>query len=364
MNTRENFLKLIDKYISSDLSSEEREALFNYISSGEYQHILSDHIQGQLENELIAGADLSPHRAQEIIHKILSAEKQTARIIPGLSRKRTVIRRILAISVAAAFIPLVLFVVFHKPARKEVTGGALVSQVKNFYLKENNTGQPLKFRLEDSSMITLKPGSRLSYPAHFLQDKREVYLEGEAFFEVSKNPRRPFYVYNENLVTHVLGTSFTVKTNKLRKEIEVAVRTGRVEVYEKPNEGRNNGTGNGVILTPNQKVIYALESRKFESAVIDIPLPIIPDTAHVKGIPMQKSDFIYDATPLSDILTSLRIVYGIDIETENDNINSCLFTGDISNQNLFEKLDILCQTLNTSYETKGTRILIRGKGCN
>jgi hypothetical protein len=364
MDARENFLKLIGKYISSDLSPEERRRLFNHILSGEHQDILSGHIHSQLKNELIAGADLSPHRAQEIIHKILSAERQTARIIPRFSRRRTIIRRMLAVSAAAAIVPLVLFLVFRKPARKEMARNEVVSYKKDFYEKENNTSQPVKFQLEDASTITLKPGSKLSYPAHFLQDKREVYLEGEAFFEVSKNPRRPFYVYNENLVTHVLGTSFTVKTNKLRKEIEVAVRTGRVEVYEKPGEDKNNKTNNGVILTPNQKVIYALESRKFESTVVDMPLPIVPDAVVVKAALKNTPGFIFDAMPLSDILISLRTVYGIDIETENDSINNCLFTGDISNQNLFEKLDILCQTLNTSYETKGTRILIRGRGCN
>jgi transmembrane sensor len=194
-----------------------------------------------------------------------------------------------------------------------------------------------------------------------------VVLDGEAFFDVSRNAQRPFYVYDGNLVTHVLGTSFNVKINKKKDQIEIAVRSGKVEVYERSTaaeRSENNKFSNGVILTPNQKVVYVVDSRQFQSSIVDEPLPIIRDTVRPDDGPMETGAFVYNATRLSEILQSIKAAYGIDVEVENDNINNCLFTGDISAQNLYEKLDILCQALKDSYEVKGTRILIRGKGCN
>jgi transmembrane sensor len=62
--------------------------------------------------------------------------------------------------------------------------------------------------LEDGTTVHLEKGSRLSFPVHFDPKKREVVLSGEAFFEVTENPSKPFYVYANELITRVLGTSF------------------------------------------------------------------------------------------------------------------------------------------------------------
>ncbi|MEJ0105234.1 MAG: DUF4974 domain-containing protein [Bacteroidota bacterium] len=74
--------------------------------------------------------------------------------------------------------------------------------------------------------------------------------------------------------------------------------------------------------------------------------------------------FVFDESPLSDVLNALQAAYGITIETENNNLNNCHFTGDISRQSLYDKLDILCKSTQCSYEVRGTSIYIRGKGCN
>src|SRR4029077_14541011 len=109
--------------------------------------------------------------------------------------------------------------------------------------------------LSDGSRVTMQPHSVLHYARKFSTDKREVYLQGEAFFRVAKNPSKPFLVYYNNLVTKVLGTSFNVNTNALTGNIEVSVKTGRVQVYEN-KQLINDSKNKAVILTPNQKVIY------------------------------------------------------------------------------------------------------------
>jgi hypothetical protein len=93
---------------------------------------------------------------------------------------------------------------------------------------------------------------------------------------------------------------------------------------------------------------------------VDTPLPVdnINSRREVEDV------YLYESTvPLSEVLRSLEDVYGIEMIVENESLYKCLFTGDISKQNLYTKLDIICKTINASYELVGTKIMIRGKGC-
>jgi ferric-dicitrate binding protein FerR (iron transport regulator) len=225
----------------------------------------------------------------------------------------------------------------------------------------NFSSLPKNVLLEDGSKITLQTGGKIAFPKHFLPGKREVYLEGEAFFEVSKNPSRPFFVYNNNLVTEVLGTSFNIKI--VNGKIEVDVRTGRVAVYENGSRiklSAKEKLENGVIITPNQKVTYYTENRHFITSIVDVPLPVPAKEKQDSAI-----KFVYDDTPLYQVLSSVEKVYGIEIVLENENLKNCPFTGDITKPSLFNKLQFICQVFGASYEIKGTSILIKGgKSCN
>ena len=96
---------------------------------------------------------------------------------------------------------------------------------------ENTSSKEQKITLEDGSLVILKPNSRMSYPKHFGQKTRNVLLTGEAFFNVKKDHNKPFIVHTGDLVTEVLGTSFTIKSDENANVIEVSVQTGRVSVY-------------------------------------------------------------------------------------------------------------------------------------
>ncbi|MBO2010071.1 FecR family protein [Hymenobacter negativus] len=94
-------------------------------------------------------------------------------------------------------------------------------------------GQKQQVRLPDGSLVTLAPQSQLRYPAKFSDTNREVYLEGEAFFEVSKNPHRPFRVHSGTWVTQVLGTKFNVSAVHGAGQTAVSLVEGKVEVFDR-----------------------------------------------------------------------------------------------------------------------------------
>jgi transmembrane sensor len=217
--------------------------------------------------------------------------------------------------------------------------------------QENATDKVIALKLEDGSVINLYPKSKLSYPSHFAKDKREVTLVGNAFFDIKRNPEKPFLVLTGETITKVLGTSFFIKSD-LNAEIEVEVKTGKVSVYKK---GADNPKENGVILTPNQKVIYFDEGNHFVTGLVEKPEVLVT----VKD----KIDFDFKNTPLTEVLKRFKEAYGIDIFLENENIGHCTFSGDLNTMPIYTQLDVLCQTLNATYQIKGTDISVSGKGC-
>jgi len=357
MNKKSRFIQLLELYGSGSISADEHDELFELLSSHKYDDLLGHSIQKDLDGELSPNAaDLPPHISEEIVRNIFLAEKNTAKVLPLKETHRHMWRW-----AAAAIIVMVFagyfFLSTNRSGGNNLSFAALIPD--STIIKANNTDKQDVIILSDGSQVVLQPHSKLYYARDFAADKREVFLEGEAFFKVAKNPAKPFLVYCNNIVTKVLGTSFNVNTNSQTGNIEVAVKTGRVQVYE--NEKLlNDRVNKAVILTPNQKVIYQPGDRLFETALVEKPQSLIDETKNEEAaIP-----FVYDQEKLQNVLKHIEANYGIEIILENTNLNNCMFTGDVSSQDLYTKLKIICLTTNASYEINGTKILIKGNGCN
>lgn len=218
---------------------------------------------------------------------------------------------------------------------------------------KNTSDKPQKIRLEDGSEVVLKVQSSISYPEHFNDKTRNVYLKGEAFFHVKRNPSKPFIVHTGDLVTEVLGTSFTIKAYDEVKSIEVLVATGKVSVYE--DAGKSTKHRNGVILTPNQKIVFDKESKKLSPSLVENPVIVNP--------PKEPIEFIFEESPLASVLERLREAYQIEFIIENHQLTTCSFTADLNGLSLHTQLDLICKSINANYEQRGTVIFINGVGC-
>ncbi|MBB6272927.1 ferric-dicitrate binding protein FerR (iron transport regulator) [Pedobacter cryoconitis] len=231
----------------------------------------------------------------------------------------------------------------------------------NMLEKKNNNPTPLEIKLEDGSIVILQPNSSLSYPQHFSPGTREVSLSGEGYFLISKNPHRPFFVYNKNVITRVVGTSFIIKANPHTEETQVIVKTGKVMVSRNEDQHLHLkhlfDQEKKVILTPNQKTTYTKDNDDFKTTLVADPIPISP-AGDKKAT---KSNYIFDEAPLTEVLNQLQASYGIEIIIEDQELYNNTFTGDISKQNLYKKLDLLCHTIKAHYEISGTKIIIKTK---
>jgi transmembrane sensor len=361
MENSNRFTYLLQQYTSGNILDDELEELFELLSTAQFDSALSINIENELkEGSFDKSADLPPHVAQEIIRNIFKAEKNTAQILPITKH----LFRIWKWGAAAASVILIgLSVYFY--SSENINEKTFASFIPNNTISQYNSTQKEEvLTLSDGSKIALQPKSTLHYPSQFSNGNREVYLEGEAFFQITKNPQKPFSVYYKNIITKVLGTSFTINTNLKTGNVEVVVKIGRVQVSENVKLVKGDVLKNAVIVTPNQKAIYKIDTRLFETTLVEKPEPI-PDTKNANtGLQLNhKTTFIYEQEKLLNVFKEIEDRYGIEIITENANLNNCVFTGDVSGQDLYAKLKIICLTTKSSYEINGTKILIKGKGC-
>lgn len=344
---RKEFQEILRRYMAGNTTDEEKNLI------DQWYELLDDESLPE-----ISAAELAGIRSRILQNIDNSPAEMTVYKAPGKIKKW----HWLAAAVATGIVVGSFY--FRKAAQpSRPYPEPYVSAVTNDFIeKRNNSGHPQVIVLEDSSIVTLFPGSGIKYPPHFRESIREVYMQGEAFFEVHKNARRPFYVYNNSVITHVLGTSFTVRADNINNNVQVDVRTGRVEVIENRELLKRPAIAkvNGIILTPNQKVTYHESSGQFETSLSDRPVPLPRE----KTMTIPASNLVFDETPLSVVLKEIEDQFGIDIVVEDENILDNVFTGDISKPELFMKLELICKSLSICYEVRGTRILIRNQGCN
>jgi transmembrane sensor len=247
---------------------------------------------------------------------------------------------------------------YLRQAADVVQPGIFVGE--NMVEQRNDGSAPLHVQLSDGSAIVLDAQSSIRYPVRFTDDRREVYLSGGGFFEITKDPQRPFLVYANELVTRVLGTSFTIRAYDREPEVVVEVRTGKVSVFtqqEMKAGGREkkNTRLEGVVLTPNQKVVYSREDSKLVKSLVENP-SLLPSSG-------QAETFEFNDTPMREVFAMLEEAYGVEIVFDEEVMANCYLNALLTHESLEEKLALVCKAVNAHYEVMDTHIIIYGQGC-
>ncbi|ODS81968.1 MAG: hypothetical protein ABS46_10155 [Cytophagaceae bacterium SCN 52-12] len=242
-----------------------------------------------------------------------------------------------------------------KPAPPREASAAR-SLTSNLVKTRNDTDKPLRILLSDNSEVFLSPSSTLSYPSHFTDSSRTVHLTGEADFSVRKGST-PFMVYAGGVITKVLGTRFVVRAFEKDQNTTIRVRTGTVSVFEKGKSGplKKAKENSGLIITANQAAVFEKSVRQFTKTLVSDPVRLS------KAIDFESKR--YDETQLSKILSDLEKAYGISILFDREQFEKCRITATLADENLYQKLEMLCKSIGAVYEIVDGQILILGKGC-
>ncbi len=220
----------------------------------------------------------------------------------------------------------------------------------------NEASEVMQVQLPDGSRADLQQGSHLRYRRAMSGPVREVTLVGDAFFSVRKNPQKPFVVYANGLITRVLGTSFRVKALPDSPTVTVSVRTGRVSVYPHQSDKEKDPESKGVVLTPNQEVIFQRDIITLNKTLVGHPRIILPPAAMVL--------FEFDDAPVADVFDAIEKAYGVDVIYDEELMQHCSLTLSLDQEDLFQKLDVICKVLNANYKVINAQVVIYSKGCS
>lgn len=223
----------------------------------------------------------------------------------------------------------------------------------------NNSNSPKLITLSDGSSVLLQPKSKLSFSKDFGEIRREVFLEGEAFFEVSNNKFKPFLVFSNDVLTQVYGTSFRVIAYDNLDKIKVIVKSGKVKI-RKSNVVAENDLRE-ITLLPNQAGLFDKNEDVFEK-VLEISES---DDLESYLSKIDKLDFEFEDTHISEIFSTIQELYNIQVEFPETIFQNCYVTTSLSDVPLPEKLKILSFSIgnNTTYQILGNKITISSDGC-
>jgi hypothetical protein len=208
-------------------------------------------------------------------------------------------------------------------------------------------GKKSELLLADGTKVWLNAGSRLAFPTKFTKKTREVYLEGEAYFEVTKNEAQPFIVNVEQINIRVLGTHFNVSAYPTNESVETVLLEGSVALS---NETKFGLTNNEKILKPNQKAQFNKADKIL--TVVDEP-DAISYKAWTEGwLPFHRES-------LQSVFAKLERYYNVDIKTPENFPAAELITGKLDlKESLNDVLLALSDVANIDFRIADDKIYI------
>ncbi|GAA4314191.1 hypothetical protein GCM10023149_10270 [Mucilaginibacter gynuensis] len=211
-------------------------------------------------------------------------------------------------------------------------------------------GNMINITLGDGTKIWLNGGTKLKYPEIFRGDKREVSLEGEAFFDVKHDADMPFTVRTGALTTHVLGTSFNVKAYADDNETKVDVFSGKVGVM--PSAG-NAAIFNTIYLQPTEEVLYNKRTRAIvKTTGVDI--------SSLAG--WRDGELIFKKSPIGEVVSVLRRKFNVNIKADQ-NLSACSITANFTNVPLKDIMKVIARLVKGKATLESGDYHLKGKGC-
>lgn len=327
---REALLQLIDRFLAGKTSADEEQLLHNYFNSFQQSSAWDE-------------AKLGSRDAME--------QKLRSRLRENISTNVTGKKgRLFHISKQKLLVAASVIVLLGGYLLWNYLAGLLHHQAN---IQQAITGlqERKQVHLADGTTIWLEPGSSLHYPVQFNNSTREITFSGEAFFEVAKDPEKPFIIHTGTIRTQVLGTSFTVKAYAPAMQ-EVTVVTGRVMVQA---DVKTKTNVQPLTVTPNQQACWnnqRLEKKELSSSLYYAQ--------------RRYGKFIYQGETVSTVLDDIKHQYNVQIQYDAA-IGSCTFYGDFDlKQPVGNVLSTLAAALNTTLikEKEENSYRFTGGGCN
>ncbi len=335
---------LLGKYLSGESNNEETILIQRWIESSNKNKILFENIQSDWNKINLAKnmKEVDVDNAWENLkQRILQEEPEVIPMRELRQENKLTIYLYRTLQIAAS----ILIVIGMSFGIYKIFSDSGISDNTIIKSGSDNTSSLI---LPDGSKVYLNSNTIIKYPERFGKDSRNIYLKGEAYFDVTGNPDKPFVVNTNNALIKVLGTSFNINTKTANNKLEVFVESGNVQLSQKSNNENNiliePGyigvlSGNTLIKSKNNDINYLAWKTRY---------------------------LIFRDTKLGIVAEKIESVYNTSIKFNNKEIADCPLTATFNNASLDSILNVIEGTFNIEIEniikTNG-KVIIVGNGC-
>lgn len=318
----------IVRFFENECSAEERDAIIRWINqSDEHARLFFS-----WEEMYMLGKTDPAHEEQQLrkaekkLDAFIAAEKHRRSFV---LRAHTLLKYAAAVLVLAVFSGIALYMFGTHSDKNMLTVSTLSDETKEVVLP-------------DGSKVWLNENSVLKYPAKFADAERFLELDGEAYFEVTKDKHKPFIVKNPAMSVQVLGTKFNFKGNAVRRIAEASLIEGEIKAIGNHDEG-------AITLVPGQKVELNTVTRQMKVTETNTALDAV---WHNNLIPFKNADIF-------SIAETLETLYKVDIILSPDISGMKTYSGVLKKKDSIEEmLKILQNILHIHYEVRQNTIFL------
>ena len=325
---------LVSKYLAGECTEAELERLNSWIEKSNNNRLLLNNLlkDRELIDKYKKMKSVDVDKAwNNVSTRIVAASKDKAITMKPARNLNYRLRLAVTAGIAASILILTGLFFIYKSSQT-------VSGLKTVHTSNNTTF----VSLPDGSVIYLNRNSTASWPKAFSSEKREVILDGEAFFEVTPDRNRPFLVKAGKARVVVVGTSFSVNENSGKNNVRIFVETGKVKLYHRNEKSKS------ILIEPG----YIGQMKRNTSA--------IQKNTDKNIIAWKTGIIIFDNTRLSEVLRVLENVYGKEITVKNKEALNWPLSGSFDNQSFESVIRVVAEAHQFKIEQHGDKIVLSG----
>ena len=335
----ERLYLLLDRYLAGEVSARDAEAVHRWLADDPEHGLLLEDLR--LIKRVVA------ERAPESSTDAAWAKAVKALEVAPAPQPR-VSRRLL---VAALAVAAVVVALIGGPGV-----GGLLRRRPQWKEYATTAAQRMVIRLQDGTQVTLAPKSRVRYTADYGSAQRDLYLDGEAYFQVAPDSQHPLRVHTAGSVTEDLGTAFVVRAYADQTVIEVVVAEGRVALWRADTIAASRARGARPDAPPALVLVARDLGRLAPSGVATLRrgVDLGRYLAWTRGV------LAFDGTLLGDVVLTLERWYNVDIRLADSTLAVRRLTATFTNEPIDLVLKRIALTLGLRVErADGSMLLLR-----
>lgn len=328
--------ELLKKYFRNQCSLEEIQQVLDWFQTKQGQRYLEKNVNRDMQkyaddDRLLLDPDVP---TEKILQRIQQSKKGVKSPLEEKNRAWQI--KIVAALFVCAFLAAAGYFIFQFE-----NTGISTQQTDSFRTITTQHDQHRLVTLSDGTKIRLNSNSTIEVPNPFASDKRNIILNGEAWFDVAHDENRPFHIQAGQADIQVLGTEFNVKMDDIAGNIQVAVAEGRVSLN---NSNRENSSS--AILTENTYAIYNVESRE----ILIEHTPVENYMSWISG-----KLFFYNE-PLWVVSRYIERLYDVSFQFDQESLKELPLSTNMAREKLPDVLNIIAQTLGIDYTLENNTV--------